>query len=697
MNPFSVIVVFLCVYVANGGVLSKIQSVSSSEKFDSVLNKQHVFTLKLFVGIIGFDDEFLEADLDRLLNSHLSSRTPYINFSGNFTKSHSSYSITYELLRLPNHFLVQYGDAVKSIMESSFEEKENCVIEMDRPSSYMIDVRHRRLTGVMDAIAEEMESRVLSQNKGRKKSRTSIDPFIVVVNPQKLKMLPSNDKNCALNYFNYYFYNKNENTIANTFIRHDYMIIVDVQAGPIIATSDLEDNNIDNPLYYGFCLDSSMKLNEVGILVKRIVDNVLLPNVDFLCQYFTKDNLLLPLSYFVYPLTIKDDRNITRIEQELRATVNKINSFENEHFSGLRVKTTHNLVDVQENSELSYLIRSCVIDTSTLVYSSNSISQKIVKQIDGQKLLRILKIYTEKWRTTLQNEVKEDHDELPVFVLDINDDIATFRENRIYYYNTEGVIVLHSHVSFPRDFHTDPNFKSDGYRGENTVNYVMSALFEILAGMESFNRVSQQREGGGVFMNVIGSHPFQFNNIITISKVFQTVHKRNSEIMMIENLIHHACTVYDTLNNALRALVDSPFPDAIMIDQVALLNFYNNHYYSLIEKYRYHFSELVALVNRLDNWCSKLKEVVNRDSTENAPLSWKDGRIERKKLVAIHEEIEELYDDVVETILENEKSQACCSVYHFVRATSDISIQIMILVVVVCLIVGVVLYVLIRK
>ena len=141
----------------------------------------------------------------------------------------------------------------------------------------------------------------------------------------------------------------------------------------------------------------------------------------------------------------------------------------------------------------------------------------------------------------------------PFFILDANYPDLVFEGRKLYYCTPQNLIVLRSDAPFTRDFATDPNFKNTPSFGNNTANYLVSALFEGLVGMEDFSLVSSTQQN--VFMPVLGHHPFQRINPISVSKVFLEAYERNRMVLLTGEIISEIELSYQRINEDLYSIM----------------------------------------------------------------------------------------------------------------------------------------------
>ena len=150
-------------------------------------------------------------------------------------------------------------------------------------------------------------------------------------------------------------------------------------------------------------------------------------------------------------------------------------------------------------------------------------------------------------------DVLESTSMFPFFVLDANYTDLMFEGRKLYYCNAQNIIVLRSDSPFSRGYVTDPNYKSSPYYGNNTANYLVSALFEGMIGVEDFYSVSSTQMNS--FMPILGHHPFQHNNPISVSKVFLEAYERNKMVLLTNEIIDEIKSSYKRMNEDLFSIM----------------------------------------------------------------------------------------------------------------------------------------------
>lgn len=141
----------------------------------------------------------------------------------------------------------------------------------------------------------------------------------------------------------------------------------------------------------------------------------------------------------------------------------------------------------------------------------------------------------------------------PFFILDANYPDLVFEGRKLYYCTPSNSIVLRSDAPWTRDFAMDPNYKNTPSFGNNTANYLISALFEGLVGMEDFSLVSSTQQN--VFFPVLGHHPFQRVNAISVSRVFLEAYERNRMVLLTNEIVNEIEVSYRRMNEDLFSIM----------------------------------------------------------------------------------------------------------------------------------------------
>ena len=71
-------------------------------------------------------------------------------------------------------------------------------------------------------------------------------------------MLPTVDRNADAYYYRYYFRFNDENMISTVFISANRFIFIDIAAGPVVCSTELDNHNIHNTLAYEYAFGSAL-------------------------------------------------------------------------------------------------------------------------------------------------------------------------------------------------------------------------------------------------------------------------------------------------------------------------------------------------------------------------------------------------------------------------------------------------------
>ena len=87
---------------------------------------------------------------------------------------------------------------------------------------------------------------------------------------------------------------------------------------------------------------------------------------------------------------------------------------------------------------------------------------------------------------------------------------------------------------------------SDNY-GNSTKNFIMSAIYEGIIGIENYKQISSMSDNQ--FMLAIGVHPFQYNNNITIGKLYAHAYQRHRLVLIINSIMDEIGMSFTIINN----------------------------------------------------------------------------------------------------------------------------------------------------
>ena len=113
--------------------------------------------------------------------------------------------------------------------------------------------------------------------------------------------------------------------------------------------------------------------------------------------------------------------------------------------------------------------------------------------------------------------------------------------------------MVRSEATFPPSFTTDPNFKAIDNYGNSTKNFITSAIFEGIIGIENFKHVSSSSENQ--FMLAIGNHPFQYNNEVSYGKLYSYTYQRHRLVLLINSIIDEIESSFHCINNDIYSIM----------------------------------------------------------------------------------------------------------------------------------------------
>lgn len=105
---------------------------------------------------------------------------------------------------------------------------------------------------------------------------------------------------------------------------------------------------------------------------------------------------------------------------------------------------------------------------------------------------------------------------------------------------------MRSESSFPRSYSTDPNYISSENAGNATKNFIMSAVFEGIIGIENFKQVLSSSENQ--FMLAIGNHPFQYNNDGGFGKLYSFTYQRHRMVLLLNTILDEIAKSFEVMN-----------------------------------------------------------------------------------------------------------------------------------------------------
>ena len=78
------------------------------------------------------------------------------------------------------------------------------------------------------------------------------------------------------------------------------------------------------------------------------------------------------------------------------------------------------------------------------------------------------------------------------------------------------------------------------------TNFIIGALFEGVIGIENFGKISASQETR--FVLPLGHSPFQYNNPVSVSKLFSDVYQRNQLILLLNTIMDRIEVTFNQIN-----------------------------------------------------------------------------------------------------------------------------------------------------
>lgn len=92
----------------------------------------------------------------------------------------------------------------------------------------------------------------------------------------------------------------------------------------------------------------------------------------------------------------------------------------------------------------------------------------------------------------------------------------------------------------------------DNY-GNSTKNFIMSAIYEGIIGIENFKQVSSTSENQ--FMLTIGNHPFQYNNDVVVGKLYSYAYQRHRLVLLVNLILEKIANSYRIINEDIYSIM----------------------------------------------------------------------------------------------------------------------------------------------
>lgn len=166
---------------------------------------------------------------------------------------------------------------------------------------------------------------------------------------------------------------------------------MDVSAGPIVYSTDLDYHNIHNTIPYEFSygshlvflmfLDRVVKMDSIALDVSYILENVFFTNIVNITHFDSQNQLLIPIVFF----TDADlySTHVSFLQQEVEEIKMKIKQIFKTYLRMRRAHFVTEMIYLRNNISLLNSIQSSFIDSITLLNSNNSVSYKTYRRIVG--------------------------------------------------------------------------------------------------------------------------------------------------------------------------------------------------------------------------------------------------------------------------------------------------------------------------
>ena len=205
-----------------------------------------------------------------------------------------------------------------------------------------------------------------------------------------------------------------------------------------------------------------------------------------------------------------------------------------------------------------------------------------------------------------------------IFVLDVKYMKVVFEGNLPYFFSDDAIIVIRSESSFPRGYSTEPDRQNDDNRGDRVANFVVSALFEGFVGMENFGKISANQETR--FVLPLGHSPFQYNDPVSVSKLFSDVYQRNQLLLLLNTIMDRIEVTFHQINKNFYTILlhrlasvicrGNPIQNSsVVITREFLSQYYRKEYPSQQHQYQQLFLDIVNLCNQFSYYIGSFMDI----------------------------------------------------------------------------------------
>ncbi|KAK8823388.1 hypothetical protein WA577_002309 [Blastocystis sp. JDR] len=565
---------------------------------------------------------------------------------------------------------------MKKHFATQIASEENIEIVPKKPSKYFVNVGE---ADVQNAI-QQFYSDLLEKTNALYVTDVKTTPALIFINPSKTTMLPSNDKNADAYYYNYYFFNNNENTLSTYFIASERFIFIDISAGPIVVSSDVDDNNIHNTIPYSYLFDRSLKSASIVSTTKFLLQNVLFTNIVNATTFAPQQQLLTSIVFF----TDADEYSprLIQYQQELEEVKIKLRGLFKTHMRTRRAHLVTDMVNLRTNVTLLNSIRSTYIESISLYNGKSSIEYEAQKHIDGHQLESVLKLAL----ATRDNLFNQHHfptasdasSMFSIFVLDVKDMKVVFEGNLPYFFSDDAIIVIRSESSFPRGYSTEPDRQNDDNHGDRVANFVVSALFEGFVGMENFGKISANQETR--FVLPLGHSPFQYNDPVSVSKLFSDVYQRNQLLLLLNTIMDRIEVTFHQINKNFYTILGNPIQNSsVVITREFLSQYYRKEYPSQQHQYQQLFLDIVNLCNQFSYYIGSFMDI-------DFQMLRADSQSDQLQLVNLLKGLNDFQQFSKELMSKYVSIAQCSEIKYSIKYSSDISVEVILCIVFVAIV-----------
>ena len=160
--------------------------------------------------------------------------------------------------------------------------------------------------------------------------------------------------------------------------------------------------------------------------------------------------------------------------------------------------------------------------------------------------------------------------------------------------------------------------QNDDNRGDRVANFVVSALFEGFVGMENFGKISANQETR--FVLPLGHSPFQYNDPVSVSKLFSDVYQRNQLLLLLNTIMDRIEVTFHQINKNFYTILlhrlasvicrGNPIQNSsVVITREFLSQYYRKEYPSQQHQYQQLFLDIVNLCNQFSYYIGSFMDI----------------------------------------------------------------------------------------